>query len=232
MVKSKSIINRYSGLASVNAIRFNPHWEAVADFHYRTFDFMAHPYTYIARGMANYYFNEDLKGGIGYGHIWASPFTTDQPLSNEHRITEQVHLNSRKGKFVISHRWRLEQRWQQKVANNERTNDYRFTDRFRYAVSFIYSPFQNKMLPSFTNSNELMVQFGKEVVYNTFDQLRLAFGIRQTITPRLNVDLNYMYLYQQQFSGIQYVQGNTLRLFINYSVGLKKTKPPFISEEE
>jgi hypothetical protein len=78
------------------------------------------------------------------------------------------------------------------------------------------------MLPPFTNYEEVMVQFGKEVVYNTFDQARFSFGIRQTITPQLNVDINYMYIYQQQFSGNQYLQGNPLRLYINYNVGWKK----------
>jgi hypothetical protein len=225
-------------LASVNNIRFNEHWGFTADFHYRTFDFMSHPYTYIARGLANYYFSENLTGGIGYGHMWNGAFTTDpHPFSNENRITEQVQLSSKKGKFSISNRWRLEQRWQQKIVNNEKTDDYRFTNRFRYAINFIYAPFINKMLPSFTNYDELMVQFGKEVVYNTFDQVRISFGIRQTITSKLNVDLNYMYVYQQQFSANQYVQGNALRLYINYSVGWKKKndvkkQSAFISEVE
>jgi hypothetical protein len=210
-------------LASVNTIRFNQHWGVVADFAYRTYDFMAHPYGYGIRGLGNYYFNENLTGGIGYAHFWTGAFTTDpHPYSNEDRITEQVQLNSKKGKFSISHRWRLEQRWQQKIVNNAKTNDYRFTDRVRYAIGFMYSPFKNKMLPSFTNYEEVMFQFGKEVVYNTFDQARFSFGIRQTITPQLNVDLNYMYIYQQQFSGNQYVQANTLRLYINYNAGWKK----------
>jgi hypothetical protein len=225
-------------LASVNNIRFNEHWGFTADFNYRTFDFMSHPYTYIVRGLGNYYFNENLTGGIGYGHIWTGALTTNpHPFSNEDRITEQVQLSSKKGKFSISNRWRLEQRWQQKIVNNEKTNDYNFTNRFRYAINFIYSPFKNKMLPSFTNYNELMLQFGKEVVYNTFDQLRLSFGIRQTITHQLNVDLNYMYQYQQHSSGDQYLQGNTLRLNINYNVGWKKKndvtkQSAFVSEVE
>jgi hypothetical protein len=122
-------------------------------------------------------------------------------------------------------------------VNNEKTDEYRFTNRFRYAINFIYAPFTNKMLPSFTNYNELMVQFGKEVVYNTFDQVRISVGIRQPITPHLNVDLNYMYVYQQQFSGDQYLQGNTLRLYINYNVGWKKKnniqkQSAFVSEVE
>jgi hypothetical protein len=108
-------------LGSVNTIRLNEHWGIVADFHYRTFDFVAHPYYYIARGLANYYFNENLTAGIGYAHIWSGAFTTDpHPFSNENRITEQAQLNSKTGKFLVSNRWRVEQRWQQKIVNNEK----------------------------------------------------------------------------------------------------------------
>jgi Protein of unknown function (DUF2490) len=223
---------------SVNNFRFSQHWGFNADFHIRTFDFMSHPYSYIARGRGDYYFNDDLSAGIGYGHMWTAAFTIPvPPFANENRITEQVQLNSKKGKFAMSNRWRLEQRWQQKIVNNEKTNEYRFTNRCRYAISFFYSPFKNKMLPTFANYNELMIQFGKDVVYNVFDQVRLSFGIRQTITPQLNIDLNYLYVYQQQSSGNQYVQSNALRLFINYNVRLKKKngvkqEPSFFPAEE
>jgi len=208
---------------SVNNIRFNQRWGLVADFHYRMYDFMSHPYYYITRGLVNYYLNKDLTTGMGYAHIWSGAYTTaPHDFSNEDRITEQVQLYSKKGKFSVSNRWRLEQRWQQKIVNNEKTNDYRFTNRVRYAITFIYSPFKNKMLPSLTNYEEVMVQFGKEVVYNTFDQARFSFGIRQNITTQLNLDINYMYIYQQQYSANQYVQANTLRVYINYNAGSKK----------
>src|SRR5687767_2192918 len=144
-------------LASVNDIRFNEHWGLNADLHFRSFNFMSHPYNYILRARGDYYFNESLSAGMGYGHMWTTAFTVPRsPFSNENRITQQVQLNSKIGRVAISSRWRLEQRWQQKIVNNERTADYRFTVRPRYAMTFIYSPFKNPMLPSFTNYNEFM----------------------------------------------------------------------------
>lgn len=207
-------------LGTVDNFRFSEHWGAVTDFHYRTFDFMSHTYYYLIRGMANYYFNENLSAGIGYAHVWSAAFTVVNPFANENRITEQVQLNSKKRNLSISNRWRLEQRWQQRIVDHVKTNDYRFTDRIRYAIGFVYSPFKDRTLPSFTNYEEVMIQFGKEVVYNTFDQAKFSFGIRENITPQLNIDLNYMYQYQQ-LAGSQYLAENILRLYINYSVGWK-----------
>lgn len=225
-------------LGSVNTIRFNEHWGVIADFHLRTYNFMSSTYYYIARGQANYWFNENLTAGAGFAHIWSGPTKAGPKVfSNEHRITESVQLNSKKGKFTITNRWRLEQRWQQKIVNNAKTHDYRFTNRARYQLTCNYAPFKNKYLPSFSAFNEMMLQFGKEVVYNTFDQERLYIGIRQTITPQLNVDLGYMYIYQQQFSGNQYLSANTLRLYINYNIGWRKdnnqkNKTAFVAGEQ
>jgi hypothetical protein len=170
-------------LASVNTIRFNEHWGLIADFHFRTYDFLSHSYYYITRGQASYWFNENVTAGLGYGHMWGAPTKAGFHLySNENRITEQVQFNSPKKKFSITNRFRMEQRWQQKVVNNQKTNDYRFTNRLGYAIKFSYAPFKSRSLPTLVNTEEVMVQFGKEVIYNTFDQGRFYFGIKQNIT--------------------------------------------------
>ena len=49
-------------------------------------------------------------------------------------------------------------------------------------------------------SDEILIQFGKEVVYNTFDQNRIFIGIKQTISSKLSFDFGYMNVYQQKFS--------------------------------
>ena len=224
-------------LASVNNFRFNEHWGLNADFHFRTFDFLSHRYNYITTARADYYFNRSLSAGMGYGHMWTAAFTVPRsPFSNENRITQQVQSNSKKGCFSMLSRWRLEERWQQKIFNNERTADYRFTVRVSHAIGFICSPFRNPVLPSFTNQNEFMIQFGKEVVYNTFDQLRFSLGIRQIISKQVHVDLSYMYTYQQRSAGNRYLRANTLRLFINYNGGWKKNnhirQQPFVPGQE
>jgi len=43
-------------------------------------------------------------------------------------------------------------------------------------------------MPSLVLADELLIHFGKEVVYNTFDQNRLFIGIKQNINPKLSFD--------------------------------------------
>jgi Protein of unknown function (DUF2490) len=121
-------------------------------------------------------------------------------------------------------RLRSEQRWQQKIVNDEATAQNKFTNRFRYLLSFNIPVFKNPKFPSLVVADELCVQFGKEVVYNTFDQNRLFTGIRQKITKDLNFDLGYMLVKQQKASGYQYDVNNTFRWFFYYTPDFRKKK--------
>ncbi|HQR94731.1 MAG TPA: DUF2490 domain-containing protein, partial [Sediminibacterium sp.] len=82
--------------------------------------------------------------------------------------------------------------------------------------------FKNPRYPSLSISDELMIQFGKEIVYNTFDQNRLFLGIRQPLTKKLNFDFGYMLGFQQKSTGYQYERIHTLRCFFYYSPDLRK----------
>jgi len=74
-------------------------------------------------------------------------------------------------------------------------------------------------------SDEILIQFGKEVVYNTFDQNRLFVGIRQNINPKLSYDFGYMNVYQQKSNGYQYDMNHTLRLFFYLNTVVKHSTP-------
>ena len=227
----KVINHQYQFWTSINSItRFNEHWGMLADFHIRTNNFMADPSFYFLRGAANYWIKDNMTVALGYGHMWLAPTTPGwHTFANENRIYQQFQVSSKSGKSSFLQRVRNEQRWQQKIVDDKRTDDYKFTDRVRYLFSYNYTIFQNKYLPSLVIADEILVQFGKEVVYNTFEQNRIFLGIKQNITPRLSFDFGYMNVYQQKSSGYQYDMNHTMRLFFYYNTGWKKgNKPPFI----
>jgi hypothetical protein len=87
-------------------------------------------------------------------------------------------------------------------------------------------------MPKPVISNELLVHFGKPVVYNTFDQNRLFLGIRQQISKPLSFDIGYMNVYQQKFTGYQYDVNHTFRLFFYYTPDLRKNLQPRHPESE
>ena len=226
-VQTEKVINEQTQTwVSLNTVtKFSDHWGVVADAHIRTNGILHDNNFYFLRGGITYIPNSKVALTAGYAHMWLAPTKEGwSTYSDENRIYQQAQLTSKVGNVSILQRLRNEQRWQEKIVNDESTGENRFTDRVRYLVSFTIPVFKKKTAPSLVISDEILVHFGKEVIYNTFDQNRLFIGIKQTISPKLSFDFGYMNLYQQKYSGYQYDRNHTLRLFFYLNSSLKHTK--------
>ncbi|MBI1780742.1 MAG: DUF2490 domain-containing protein [Sphingobacteriales bacterium] len=222
--KSKEINHQSQSWFSINSkTDVYKKWSVLADVHVRRNHFLADPSFFFVRGALAYNINHNLYVAIGYAHMWVAPATTGwKTWSNENRIYQQVQYSSSVGKISLLQRLRSEERWQQKIANDNYTGQKRFTDRIRYLLSATIPVFKNKQLPALVVADEIQFQFGKEVVYNTFDQNRYFIGIKENINHQLSFDMGYMKVYQQKYSGYQYDSNDTFRLFFYYNGSLCK----------
>ncbi len=226
LAQSKTVNDVSQSWTSLNSIiRFNKHWGIIADAHIRRTNFLADPNFYFLRTGVQYWVNEHLMLTAGIGKMWVAPTTPNwEHFAEENRIYQQVLLTNKMGKIGMVQRIRNEQRWIEKITNDQFTGDYKFSNRIRYLLAFNILIFKNPRYPSLSLSDELMVQFGKEIIYNTFDQNRLFLGIRQPISKTLNFDFGYMLGYQQKATGYQYDRIHTLRCFFYYTPDLRKKK--------
>jgi hypothetical protein len=224
--KSKEINKQSQAWVSVNStVRLSNKWGFMADLHERRNNFFKDPSFHFIRFGVNYWLKDNIILTAGYGHMWVAPSTAGwHTFSNENRIYEQVQMTSKIGKVSMLQRLRNEQRWQQKIANDKATGQNKFTDRVRYLLSFTIPFSKNTKYPSLVMADELCVQFGKEVVYNTFDQDRVFIGIKQKLAKDLSFDLGYMFLKQQKSSGYQYDVNNTFRWFFYYTPDFRKKR--------
>ena len=126
----------------------------------------------------------------------------------------------------MQQRFRIDERWQQKFENREKTDVYVYSTRLRYFFGVHIPVFKNPMLPGLLVSDEVLIQFGQSIVYNPFSQNRLNIGIRQKVSEENVIDLTYINIYQQNSSGYQYDLKNTLRLFWFYTPDIRKKKTP------
>jgi hypothetical protein len=212
---------------SLNTVtKFSEHWGVVADAHIRENGFFESNNFYFLRGGFSYIPNASVSLTAGYAHMWLAP-TKDgwSTYADENRVYQQAQLLTKVGNVSVLQRLRNEQRWQEKIANDEPTGELRFTDRIRYLASFTIPIFSDKKMPSLVLSDELLIHFGKEVVYNTFDQNRLFVGIRQNINSKLSYDFGYMNVYQQKYTGYQYDMNHTIRLFFYLNSTIKHSEP-------
>ncbi|KFC60997.1 hypothetical protein FEM08_01190 [Flavobacterium gilvum] len=212
---------------SLNSVtKFSDHWGIAGDVHIRENGFFESNNFYLLRGGIAYIPNASVSITGGYAHMWLAPTKEGwSTYADENRIYEQAQLITKIGKVSVLQRLRNEQRWQEKMANDTPTGELRFTNRVRYLASFNIPIFDDKKMPSLVLSDEILIHFGKEVVYNTFDQNRLFIGIKQNVNPKLSFDLGYMNVYQQKYTGYQYDMNHTIRLFFYLNSSLKHSIP-------
>ena len=216
--KEKEINKQTQSMFSLNnTITFEKHWGVLADLHLRRNDFMGSESFYMVRAAMAYITESKNVVALGYGHMWSAPTNPGwNTFANEDFVYQMFDCNSKIGNVSILNRFRNEQRFQQVMADDAWTGRKVFSNRVRYLASFTIPIFKKKTMPSLVISDELFVQFGKNVVNNTFDQNWLFIGIKQSISPKLSFDFGYMNVYQQKKSGYQYDMNHTLRLFFYY----------------
>lgn len=224
--KPKEVTSGQQSWFSVNTTaRLKGKFGLIADVHVRRRNFLANPDFYFARVAVNYWLKGNVTVAAGYAQLWMAPSNPSwHHFALEKRIYQQAQMTSKIAKLGLLHRLRLEQRWHQKIVNDKFINDYKFSTRVRYLLSMNFPVFKNPSYPSLTIADEVAIQFGKEIIYNTFDQNRIFVGIRQKISKSLSFDLGYMAVYQQKASGYQYTKNNTLRCFFYYTPDCRKVK--------
>lgn len=133
------------------------------------------------------------KLNIGGGLAYFKHFSKNNNR-NEYRFWQQLLLNHTIGRIKIANRFRLEQRCIQKIIDNKLSNNYSFINRLRYQLA-LQIPLNSKKLENKTIyaavSDEIMFNYGKEIVYNYFDQNRFSFGLGYKYNEPLNIVLSY-----------------------------------------
>ncbi len=163
-----------------------------------------------------YQFASGIHVALGYANLLASPSKSNlKTWSDEHRIYQQLTYTSRISKVGLFYRLRNEQRWREQIdVNADKWNgSYVFTNRIRYLMSMNFPLSKSKNKSALVLADEVFVQLGPSIIYNTFDQNRLFIGYKQNVSKSISFDIGYMRVFQQKSSGNQYDLNHTIRLF-------------------
>lgn len=156
--------------------------------------------------------------GAGYAFFRSYPyggFSDEAPVSDEHRAYEQLDLRHTAGVLRFTHRYRLEQRWQEQIARDaageERRTGWRYTNRFRYQFRTTVQRRPNNVAqPYLAAYNELFVSFGENVTGNVFDQNRAFAGAGYRWGDALRVEAGYLNQYVLRGNGREVERNHTL----------------------
>jgi hypothetical protein len=196
------------------------------DVQYRLTDnFVARPFQFLFRPALTYFISDNLRANLGYTLVEHFPAKGLNTARTEHRVWQQIWWNQKYSGLTTLQWLRLEQRFNEKVVDDQKEPGYNYSFRVRYNLSF-FIPLKGKEIlpktPFAAIANEVFLNFGDNIVYNTFDQNRLFVGFGYQFTPHLNAQLGYLNVYQQESSGNNYFSTHAIRFFVFHSIDLRK----------
>ncbi|PWT98618.1 MAG: DUF2490 domain-containing protein [Bacteroidetes bacterium] len=215
-------------LGYFNQTQLSNKWGLWGDFHLRTKDDFTNDLSQtILRVGLTYYLNQQTKLTAGYAYVTIYPADNHKQVSQpEHRPWQQIQWHNNYKRLRMMQWVRLEERFKRKIQDDSTlAPGYNFNYRIRYNIFLAFPLSKNafaKNSLAFVVNDELHVNFGKEIVYNYFDQNRFFLGFAYYINPLLNVQLGYMNLFQQLAAGNKYKNINAIRLFVYHNIDLRK----------
>lgn len=209
-----------------NQTRLSDKFGIWLDIHYRQTDnFVDRPFQLVLRPGLMYFLRDNLRLQAGYAFLEHFPAKGKDTTRPEHRAWQQILWNQKYSGFTTLQSLRLEERFNRKVEGDVLLDEYNFNYRLRYNMSFFIPLTEKEIKPHslyLAVTNEVFVNFGRQIVYNTFDQNRFFLGAGYQFTSHLTAQLGYMNVYQQETSGNNFLLSHAVRFYILHSIDLRQ----------
>ncbi len=190
-------VNDYNNLVwlqSINTITLNKKWSVHAEYQWRRDNGFKNWQQSLLRIGANYKLNDNVI--IHAGYAWAETFPYGKyPIAGngtfpEHRLYEQLTLRQPINKFLLTHRFRIEQRYvgRVKAGTVREIEEWLFLNRFRYQFRTQYA-LSKKMYAA--AADEILIGAGKNVGVNIFDQNRLFLLMGYKLNKTFSIEAGY-----------------------------------------
>jgi hypothetical protein len=218
-----------------NQTRLSNKWGFWAETQLRTKEDFVNKFSLgLIRVGGTYYLNDNTKLTAGYAYINHFPADAHPDVSQpEHRTWQQIQWHTRFPKLRMMQWVRLEERFRRKIKDrDELAEGYNFNYRARYNVLLGFPLSKRAFAPktfSFLVNEEVHVNFGKEITYNSFDQNRLFFGFNFHTSDHDQLQFGYMNVFQQLAAGNRYRYLHTARIGFFHNLDLRP-KPKELSK--
>jgi hypothetical protein len=207
-----------------NQLSLNEKWTWHNEIDTRRFLVNSKHHHLIMHSRIHYKFYKNVDAALGFTYSLQDPqdpYSESNLTIPELRIVQEINQNNPiTNKFSIQHRVRIDERFFRKNDGKELLEGYDFNFRFRYRFQATYKLLEqeNKNATTLKVADEIMINAGKNIVYNHFDQNRIYAGVEQGLSKNFSVELGYMYWYQQRASGYQFFDRDIIRLTFYHKI--------------
>ncbi len=209
-----------------NQLTLNHKWTIHTEFDNRIFIKPVEENLFVFRTQGKYKINEQLEIGAGFAYFAVAtqiPEITNDFKIPEYRIQQDITLKNSIGKFILNQRLQIEERFIHKANKLELLHGTTFSFRFRYRIQADCTLWKKENLYlKALFSDEIMINAGKEIIKNTFDQNRIYAALQYGINKNIAFEIGYLKSFQQRSSGTDYFDRDIIRLSIFHKIKLNK----------
>lgn len=154
---------------------------------------------------------------------WIFPADNHSKVTQpEHRPWQQLQWHTVYPKVRTMQWVRLEERLRRNILNDSTLADgssFNFRARYNFLLQVPLTKAKIKAGDfSFILNNEVHLNFGHNIVYNTFDQNRFFIGFAYHVNATDNIQFGYMNVFQQLASVNNYRSLNVGRVFYFHNI--------------
>jgi Protein of unknown function (DUF2490) len=209
-----------------NILSISKNWNWHNEIEDRRFFVNNNQHHFITHSRLHYKINPNTEIGFGLTYSLQSP---QEPYSNSDLIIPEIRpvqeiqiVNPLTKRFSMLTRFRIDERFIHKNDGKVLLDNYDFNFRFRYRLQLNYK--LNAEGAKFNTilklGDEIMLNAGKNIIYNQFDQNRIFVGIEKGISKNLGISADYIHWFQQRASGNQFFKREIIRLTLNHKLKL------------
>jgi hypothetical protein len=211
-----------------NQLTLDNKWSIHSEFDNRVFLNSFKHNLYETRIQGRYKINKDIEVGAGYAYFSVAtqvPETTYDFRIPENRGQQDITWKQEYGKFTLNQRFQVEERFFHNADKVSLLPGTTFYWRFRYRLQGEYSFWikESQYMKAIVN-DELMINGGKNVVKNTFDQNRIYAAFQYGVNKNIALELGYLNSFQQRASGVDYFDRDIIRFTFYHKINLHKKK--------
>lgn len=203
-------------------LKIDEHWSVSQELDERMYWFPWRQHQFVSRTSAQYQLGKGWNVGTGLAYfLQALPQDAHKNVSNtQTEVRPQFELGYKQQlsrKFNLHHRYWTEFRYFKIEKEDLQFGNY----RMRYKFELQYLPTDKITLKVY---DEIFINLGKNIIYNTFDQNRIGTSIQYMPLKNLGFELGYINLFQQRPTGVDFYERNIVRFTIHHNIYIKKSK--------
>lgn len=201
-----------------NLLTLTKKWSLHSEFDNRLFLNPVTENLFVIRSQIRYKASDfvELGGGIGYFPVATQdPENTTDFMIPEYRGQQDIVWKNTIGKVQLSQRFQIDERFIRNASKTSLLPGTTFNWRFRFRIQAEYDLWKkdNQYLKTIVHE-EILLNAGKSIVKNTFDQNRIYAALQYGINEKIAIELGYLNSFQQRSSGVDYYDRDIIRLSI------------------